>query len=111
MTVSTQITNRPITNGILVTDLPVGAVFEVTTVNRIYTVENRGEGRMLISGHPKYCPEPVLVDQFGSASICTLPVIGPGLCLAYRHPRHGRIRTSRVESIREIQPDPAGYPA
>jgi hypothetical protein len=81
-----------VADGVHLSDFPIGVVIEVTTANRTYTIENRGEGRMLISGHPKYCPEPVLVDQVG-------PLIAPGLCLAWWHPNHGRIRTSPVEQI------------
>ena len=79
-------------NGLCLCDLPVGAAIDVITANRTYTIENRGQGRMLISGHPRYCPEPVLVDQVG-------PLITPGMCLTWSHPDYGRIRTSPVEQI------------
>lgn len=95
MRACTQSKWRLLADGMHLSDWPVGVVIEVTTANRTYTVENRGEGRMLISGHPKYCPAPVLVDQIG-------PLIGPGLCLAWRHPDYGRIRTSPIEELREV---------
>ena len=42
--------------GVGVDDLPVGAVLDVETANTHYRIENRGEGRVLNSGHPDICP-------------------------------------------------------
>src|SRR5580698_11288034 len=53
-------------DGIYLDELPVGAVLDVETDHHSYRVENRGKGRALISGHPEYCPEPVLVELHGS---------------------------------------------
>ena len=40
--------------------------FWVETQNRWYTIVNRGSGCALISGHPKFCPQPVPVRIAGS---------------------------------------------
>ena len=78
-------------------DLPVDAVLEVETKNRSYRLKSRGDGRVLISGHPRHCPEPVLVRIHGSTwsqSMLKAPLIGRGMHLEYWHPTHGVIRTS-----------------
>jgi len=92
--------------GVAVDELPVGAVLEVATGHSTYRVENRGEGKVLISGHPTYCPEPVLVDLHGSvggASLLKIWFIEPGSKMEFQHPTFGVVRTSRVRSVREIK--------
>ncbi len=87
-------------------ELPVGAVVQVETGHSTYFVENRGEGQALISGHPTYCPSPVLVDfhgSVGSPNILKIWAIEPGLKMEFHHPQFGVIRTSRVRSAREIK--------
>jgi hypothetical protein len=100
----------------LLGDLPVGAVLEVETKNRSYRLESRGDGRVLISGHPRHCPEPVLVSIHGSTwGKCMLKVrfIGRGMHLEYRHPTRGVIRTSRIREIRQlpVNDGPGAYSA
>ena len=51
--------------GVCMDNLPVGARLEVETKNRLYLLENRGGGRILISGHPNQCPQPLLVHLHG----------------------------------------------
>jgi hypothetical protein len=87
-------------------DLPVGAVLEIETGHTTYCLENRGGGKVLISGHPDYCPEPVLVGFLGSvggSALLTMGRIEPGLKMAFEHPGFGVVRTSRVRSIREVK--------
>ena len=64
--INRQICQSEIEGGVFLHELPVGAALEVETKNRFYLLENRGSGRMLISGHPRHCPEPVLVHVHGS---------------------------------------------
>jgi hypothetical protein len=92
-------------NGVAFDELPVGAVVEVETGHSTYTLENRGDGKALISGHPTYCPEPVLVELHGSVgpSMLKMWLIEPGLKLEFRHPVFGVIRTSRVRSVRQLK--------
>src|SRR5262245_60490056 len=54
--------------GVCLDDLKVGDELELATKNRTYLVENRGNGEILISGHPKYCPQPTLVKFYGSTA-------------------------------------------
>ena len=91
--------------GVAMDELSVGAMVEVETGHHTYRVENRGGGKVLISGHPVYCPEPVLVDLHGSiggATMIKMWFIGRGLKMEFRHPEFGVIRTSRAQNIREL---------
>ena len=95
--------------GLCLDSLEVGDLLELETGTRTYLIENLGNGQILISGHPKYCPQPTLVELYGSAwgGIILKPgFIGRHLCLAFRHPHHGIIRTSRIEEIRRPRQAP-----
>ena len=84
-------------------ELPIGAKLEVETGHTTYRLENRGQGQVLISGHPEYCPEPILVDfqgAIGGPGLLKMWHIEPGLKMAFQHPKLGTVRTSRVRSIR-----------
>ena len=90
--------------GLCVENLKVGDLLELETKNRTYFIENRGNGQILISGHPKYCPQPTPVELHGSTwgGIILKPgFIGLHMSLAFRHPQHGVIRTSRIQEIRQ----------
>jgi hypothetical protein len=90
--------------GVDLCDLPLGAVLEVETGHHTYRVENRGDGKVLIAGHPRYCPEPVLVDLHGSVgegSLLKLWFIGRGMRMEFVHPQFGAVWTSRIREIRE----------
>jgi hypothetical protein len=78
--------------------LPVGAVAEVETKHHTYRVEYRGDGKALVSGHPEYCPQPVLVDVCGSTlgGEIKFQVIQPGMRMLFFHPVFGAVSTSRV---------------
>jgi hypothetical protein len=92
-------------DGVYLDELPVGAMMDVETTNRAYRIENRGDGKVLISGHPTYCPEPTLVDLHGSTNgeaMLKLRFIGRGMRIEFRHPERGIIYTSPVREIREL---------
>ena len=94
--------------GVSIDDLPVGALVEVVTGHTTYHVENRGNGKALISGHPTYCPEPVLVDLHGSVGgpgMLRIWFIGPGLKMEFNHPKFGVIRTYMVRAVQELKPE------
>jgi hypothetical protein len=94
----------PREEGVFLDDLAVGAVVEVVTGHHTYRLENRGGGEVLISGHPVYCPEPVLVDLHGSISDGQIKMwfIGRSMRLEFRHPTLGLVQTSRVREIHEL---------
>ena len=91
--------------GVGLDELPLGATVEVHTANNTYRIENRGDGEVLISGHPEFCPEPVLVHFHGSTwgtPMLKLRFIGRGMAMEFGHPTHGIVRTSRVRDLREV---------
>ena len=91
--------------GVSLDDLPVGAVVEVVTGHHTYRLENRGRGEVLMSGHPLYCPEPLVVELYGSACDSDgikMWFIGRGMRLEFRHPKYGPVRTSHVREIHQL---------
>ena len=100
-----DICQSEIEGGVSLEELPVGAVLELETKNRTYRVENCGNHRVMMSGHPKFCPQPVAVKLHGSTwgrSMIKLHYIGRGMHLEFRHPTFGIVRTSRIREIREL---------
>jgi hypothetical protein len=92
-------------DGVYLDELPLGAVIDVETAHRTYRIENRGKGKALISGHPTYCPEPILVDLHGSTNggaMLKMGFIGRGMRIEFQHPERGVIFTSTVREIREL---------
>jgi hypothetical protein len=105
--INRNICQSEIEGGVLLDRLPIGAVLEVTTQNRFYRLEHLGNGQGLISGHPVFCPEAVLVDVHGSTwggSLIKIRFVGRGMRLEFHHPLHGLILTSRIQEIRELTP-------
>ncbi len=103
--VNGKIVKSEIEGGVYLDDLPRGAEIEVETQNRFYRIVNRGGGSALISGHPKFCPRPVLVKIHGSnwgGSMLKLRFIGRGMHLEFLHPRFHTIITSRIVEIRPL---------
>jgi hypothetical protein len=101
--VNRNIVQSEIEGGVCLDDLPEGAVLEVETQHHGYTIVIRGRGRELISGHPKYCPDPVPVRIEGSTwggSMLKVRYIGRGMRLEFRHPTYQRIITSCIVEIR-----------
>jgi hypothetical protein len=91
---------------IAICELPLGAKFEVRTKRHVYQVENCGGGLALITGHPTYCPKPVLVDLVGSCgdgALYRIRRIVRGAHMEFVHPIYGLVRTSRITDIHEIE--------
>jgi hypothetical protein len=101
--INRDIIRSEIEGGVLLDHLPEGAELEVETENRCYHLRICGGGEALISGHPRYCPEPVKVKVHGSTwggSLLRRLFIGRGLQLEFCHPEHMTILTSPVVDIR-----------
>jgi hypothetical protein len=101
--VNRNIVQSEIEGGVYLDDLPPGAALDVQTQNRRYKIINRGDGNVLISGHPKFCPRPVLVRIQGSnwgGSMLKARFIGRGMHLEFRHPVFRTVMTSRIVEIR-----------
>jgi hypothetical protein len=95
-----------IEEGLYLERLPLGERIEVKTKHNTYLIENFGQGQILISGHPEYCPHPVLVDLFGSTWGGTMlkpGFIGRDMHLEFFHPRYGPVQTSRIREIRQLR--------
>jgi len=102
--INRAICQSEIDGGVSLDELPVGAVLDVQTSNTLYRIENRGEGEVLISGHPEICPVPVLVGFHGSTwgtPMLKVRFIGRDMRMEFFHPQRGIVRTSRVRDIRE----------
>ncbi|HJT87596.1 MAG TPA: hypothetical protein VJ732_07060 [Bryobacteraceae bacterium] len=101
--INRQIMDSEMEGGVHLRDLQPGAVLEVQTMRRSYTIVNQGDGAALISGHPVFCPHPVLVQIHGSTwggSLLKERFIGRGMHLEFRHPEFLPITTSRIVEIR-----------
>src|SRR5581483_65490 len=101
--VNHRIVQSEIEGGVHLGALAPGAVLEVETENRAYTIRYEGMGRALISGHPVFCPEPTLVTINGSTwggSMIKSGYIGRGMRLEFAHPAFEPITTSVVREVR-----------
>jgi len=102
--VNSNIVQSEIEGGVYLKDLPDETTLEIETQNRSYILVSRGQGQALISGHPEFCPEPVLVRIEGSnwgGSMLKASFVGRGMHLEFRHPEYQRpIITSRIMEIR-----------
>jgi hypothetical protein len=95
-----------IEGGVDLTRAAPGAVFEIRTENRSYRLVHKGWGEGLISGHPRFCPRPVLVRIHGSTwggSMIRENFIGRGMHLEFAEPDAQPITTSRVVEVRELR--------
>jgi hypothetical protein len=103
--VNANIVQSEIEGGVSLGDLPPSTVLEIQTQHHRYTAVVLGESQALLSGHPEYCPEPVLVAIAGSTwggSMLKLRYIGRGMHLEFCHPEYRTpIVTSRIQEVRE----------
>ena len=108
--INRHIVQSVIEGGVHLRDVAPGTVLEVRTRNRAYTIEYQGSGQALISGHPIFCPEPVLVNIHGSTwggSMLKERFIGRGMCLEFAPPTNPAITTSVIVDVRESRPKAA----
>jgi hypothetical protein len=102
--INRAICQSEVEGGVALDELPVGAILDVQTANTLYQIENRGDGEVLISGHPEICPTPVLVSFHGSTwgtPMLKLRFVGREMSMEFHHPEKGIVRTSRVRDIHE----------
>ncbi len=102
--VNHNIVQSEIEGGVFLEQLPPTTVLRIRTQHHDYTAVLLGSRNALISGHPQYCPEPVLVAIAGSTwggSMLKLRFVGRGMHLEFHHPAY---RTPIVTSpIQEIE--------
>jgi len=102
--VNRNIIQSQIEGGVNLSQLAPGTILEVETQNRAYLIDYRGAGQAFISGHPVFCPEPVLVNIHGSTwggSMLKERYIGRGMRLEFGHPDYEPITTSVILDVRE----------
>ena len=103
--VNRNIVQSEIEGGVSLEGLPPDTVLHIRTQHHFYTVLLLGEGSVLISGHPQYCPQPVQVTIAGSTwggSMLKMRFIGRGMHLEFHHPAYSTaIITSPIQEIRE----------
>ena len=99
-----NIIRSEIEGGVDLRQLPPESKLKVETRNREYTIVMKRDCDALISGHPEFCPEPVLVRISGSnwgGSMLKAAYLGRGMHMEFRHPDYkGPIITSRIVDIR-----------
>ena len=93
--------------GFYLNDLARGAIVEIDTQHHHYRLVKRADTHVRISGHPKFCPEPVEVEIEGSFGgrppLMPNPgFIGRGMYMVFKHPLFDRITTSRIREIRKL---------
>ena len=101
--VNGNIVQSEIEGGVHLKDVEPGTILEIETENRAYTIQYQGLGRALISGHPVFCPEPILVTIHGSTwggSMIKTGYIGRGMRLEFCHPTYMPITTSIIRQFR-----------
>jgi hypothetical protein len=101
--VNRNIVQSEIEGGVHLDKLAEGTTLQVQTLHRQYTIVSLGGGKALISGHPVFCPDPMLVRIQGSTwggTMIKLRFIGRGMHLEFRHPTYQTIVTSRIVDIR-----------
>lgn len=84
-----------------------GSLLNLETATRSYQVECLGGKEVRISGHPKYCPEPVRAHIFGSINgkgVLEDGVIGRGSRLMFSMGDQRPITTSRVTRLQLARP-------
>ncbi len=104
-TVNRNIVQSEIEGGVFLDSLQPATVLQIQTRHHCYTAVLIGGSRALISGHPQYCPQPVVVVIAGSTwggSMLKLHFVGRGMHLEFHHPEYQTpIITSPIQEIQE----------
>jgi hypothetical protein len=89
--------------GVQLTDLARGAVIDIETESRHYFVEYLGGDQVRISGHPQWCPTPVVVrleGSLGTSGAFEPGVVAPGMRLVFqRFDNRPPVTTSEVKDL------------
>lgn len=93
--------------GFYLNDLVGGAEVDIETQHHRYRLVKRADTHVRISGHPKFCPEPIEVEIEGSFGnkppLLPHPgFIGRGMYLVFKHPTFDEVTTSRIREIHKI---------
>jgi hypothetical protein len=103
--VNRNLVQSEIEGGVRVEDLRPGSTLQVKTQNTCYRILILFGAMALISGHPLFCPRPVLITIHGSTwggSMLKVRFIGRGMHLEFHHPEYSTpIVTSPIREIEE----------
>ena len=91
-----------IAEGVDLHNLIPGSVVDVETNSRHYVIECLGGNKMRISGHPHFCPTPVVAELQGSVDgegIYESGLILPGKHLVFVLDHDRPVTTSKVLSV------------
>jgi len=89
--------------------LSPGSLIDMETKNRHYRIEYLGGNSMRISGHPSFCPNPVLAELQGSLNregAFETGSITPGRRVVFMLNEHTPVTTSKVVSVHVDRPNP-----
>ena len=104
--VNRHIIQSEIEGGVFLKDLAPETVLQIQTQHHLYTAVLIDDASAMISGHPEYCPQPVLVAIAGSTwggSMLKRHFVGRGMRLEFSHPEYKTpIVTSSIQDIREL---------
>jgi hypothetical protein len=104
--VNRHIIQSEIEGGVFLKDLPPETILQIQTQHHLYTAVLIDDASAMISGHPEYCPQPVLVAIAGSTwggSMLKRHFVGRGMRLEFSHPEYKTpIVTSSIQDIREL---------
>jgi len=102
--INRRIVQSEIEGGVYLSDLQPGDFLEIETQDWVCAFEYCGENEALVSGHLRFCPQPVRVQVAGSTwggSMLKQNFIGRGMHLEFTHPQYERIVTSTIIEIRD----------
>jgi len=88
--------------------LSPGSLIDMETSSRHYRLEYLGGNRMKISGHPAFCPLPVLAELQGSINRegeFETGSITPGRRMIFLLDEHTPVTTSKVVSVHVDRPN------
>jgi hypothetical protein len=109
--INRRIIQSEIEGGVYLHDLARGAVLEIETEDWVCTMVFCGGNEALVSGHPRFCLDPVRVRIAGSTwrgSMLKARFIGRGMHLEFMNPQYQRIITSRIVEIRARNTERSG---
>ena len=104
-TVNSNIVQSEVEGGVFLESLAPSTVLQIRTRNHRYTAVMLGDNYAMLSGHPEFCPEPVMVSIAGSTwggSMLKMRFVGRGMHLEFYHPEYSTpIITSPIQEIQE----------
>jgi len=89
-------------------NLPPGSLIDVETKSRNYHIECMGGNSVRVSGHPEFCPTPVMASLEGSVDrdgTLEIGCIACGMRMIFLLDDAHPITTSSVVHVRVEQPD------